>query len=357
MNIKNSFSLTKTDLITGCLTFVFIFMLTFGTRQYRLNSFNAILVKEKTNLVIDSRIDISELNILLDSLNIDFSPQELVWSAKLLGWKNIQLGNYELEGEYSYELFLSKLGKGIQDPVSVVVLPGVTKEKFAESISAQVNVSSEEILSILTDTLFLQDLNLSPEQLFGRMLPETYLMYWTSSPKDLVRRILREFDEKVTFHFNDTLKNKKLTINEILTMASIVEWEANIEDEKPIISGLYWNRLNKRMKLQADPTVNFALGERRRLLFEDYEFEHPFNTYLIKGLPPGPITNPSLSTIRATIFPVKHDYLYMVANPEGGHVFTKNFEQHQIESEKWRNWLRMQYRLKRQKEAEEALNK
>ena len=186
------------------------------------------------------------------------------------------------------------------------------------------------------------------------MFPETYRVYWTSTPKEIIRRVLSEFNESVTEPFTEEANEKGYTISEILTMASIVEWEAKIEEEKPVIAGLYWNRIDRRMRLEADPTVNFALGERRRLLFEDYKYQHPFNTYLNRGLPPAPITNPSLSTIIATLRPADHDYLYMVANPEGGHEFSRTFAEHQEASERWRKWLREQYRIKRQQEREAA---
>ena len=144
------------------------------------------------------------------------------------------------------------------------------------------------------------------------------------------------------------------SIDEVIAMASIVEWEANIEDEKPIVAGLYWNRLKERMYLQADPTIIFAVGERRRLLLEDYKVDHPFNTYTKYGLPPGPVTNPSFQTIKATLYPEEHNYLYMVASPEGGHLFNRTYEEHLVDAEKWRKWLRQQYRIKRQREKEGA---
>ncbi len=356
MNLKSSLSINKSELLIGAITFLFLFLATFGSRQFRLSSGSAITVQNELRLIIPDRTSLEELSYALDSLEVNFSPEELEWSARMLGWRNFKKGSYNLEGEYSYEVLLSKLARGIQDPVPVVILPGINQERFAESISNQIDVSKEQMLELFSDSVFLEDLNLTPEDLFGRMLPETYLMYWTSSPKDVVRRVLREFNTQVVDRFSEEVNQKNLTINEALIMASIVEWEANIEEEKSIISGLYWNRFNRGMRLQADPTINFALGERRRLLFEDYQFNHPYNTYLRKGLPPGPITNPSLSTIEASVFPQQHDYIYMVANPEGGHIFTRTFEEHQIESEKWRRWLRQQYRIKRQREAEGALN-
>lgn len=356
MNLNSSLSINKSELLTGVLTFLFLFLATFGSRQFRLSSGSAIIVQDELRLIIPEGTNLNKLSYVLDSLGVNFSPDELTWSARMLGWRTFKKGSYNLEGEYSYEVLLAKLARGIQDPVPVVILPGINQERFAESISNQIDVSKEEMLDLFSDSLFLAELRLTSEDLFGRMLPETYLMYWTSSPKDVVRRVLREFNTQVVDRFSEEVNQQDLTINEALIMASIVEWEANIEEEKPIISGLYWNRFNRGMRLQADPTINFALGERRRLLFEDYQFEHPYNTYLKRGLPPGPITNPSLSTIEAAVFPQQHDYIYMVANPEGGHVFTRTFEEHQIESEKWRRWLRQQYRIKRQLEAEETLN-
>lgn len=356
MNLKNSLSFTKNEFLTGIIVFCIIFLISFGSRQLRLNSSKALQINSEIELKIPKSIGLQELTILLDSLAIEFHEDELLWSARMLGWRTFKKGNYALQGEYSYDVLLSKLARGIQDPIPVVIVPGINSTRFAESVGNQLSISSQDIQSLFTDSVFLDEVGFTSEELFGRMLPETYLVYWTSTPKDFVRRILREFDDKVVDEFNTTVSEQGLTIDEILTMASIVEWEANIEEEKPIVSGLYWNRFNKGMRLQADPTINFALGERRRLLFEDYQLEHPYNTYLRKGLPPGPITNPSLSTIRASVYPQQHDYIYMVANPEGGHVFTRTFEEHQIESEKWRTWLRQQYRIKRQREAEEASN-
>lgn len=355
MNLSSTFSFNKNELLTGLVAFFFIALLTLGSRQIRLTSSDAIIIPTEVTLILDEKTGVPELIKILDSLSVDYQASELEWSSGMLGWRTFRKGNYVLSGEYSYESILSKLARGIQDPVPVVVLPGITVDRFSEIASSVLNFEKSDMEKVFEDSLFLEDLGFTREQLFGRMLPETYLVYWTTTPKELVRRILREFDDLVVDRFSKDIKKQDHTVNDVITMASIVEWEANIEDEKPIISGLYWNRLNRRMLLQADPTINYALGERRRLLFEDYQFDHPFNTYRNKGLPPGPITNPSLSTIEATVYPQNHDYIYMVANPEGGHIFTRTFEEHQVESEKWRRWLRQQYRIKRQQEAE-ALN-
>ena len=156
--------------------------------------------------------------------------------------------------------------------------------------------------------------------------------------------------------YADQISQSRYSLSEIVTLASIVEMEAKVADEKPRIAGLYLNRLSRNMLLQADPTVIYAVGERRRLLFKDYRVDHPYNTYLYAGLPPGPITNPDESSIRAVLQPEEHDYFYMVASPNGSHRFSRTFEEHRQASEEWRRWIQEQYRIRDELERLEAEN-
>ncbi|MBO6586478.1 MAG: endolytic transglycosylase MltG [Gracilimonas sp.] len=356
MNIQRQFAVTKPEFITTILLFVLIAVMVLSSRLIRLTSGSSLVFEEQTEILLPGNSGLLDLQQYLESEDIRFDKTEMEWAARILGWRKMQRGRYVFEGEYSYNGFLSKMARGIQDPVSVVILPGITTDRFTQTTAENLHFDSDSLLTLMNDSSFLAEKDLSKEELFGRMLPETYLIYWTSSPKEFLNKVLREFDNAFTQEYREQAEEMDMTINEVVTLASIVEWEAKNQDEKPIISGLYWNRLNRGMRLQADPTVNFALGERRRLLFEDYQIDHPYNTYMNSGLPPGPITNPSFSTIEATLYPEDHDYLYMVANPEGGHVFTRTFSEHQAESEKWRRWLREQYRIKRQREAEQQAN-
>lgn len=353
MDLHRQIALTKSEFVSTLTVFVLVVLVVLSSRLVRLTSGSSVIFETETELILSERSGIDDLQSELENRGIDFDDDEMEWASRLLGWRTLQRGRYLFEGNYSYNAFLSKMAKGIQDPVSIVIVPGTTPERFSETISAKLSFDQDELIQVMQDSSYLAEKGFTPEQLFGRMLPETYLVYWTSTPKDFVNKVVREFDNAITDEFKNRAEELDRTIEEIVTLASIVEWEAKNQDEKSKISGLYWNRLNRGMRLQADPTVNFALGERRRLLFEDYQIDHPYNTYMNRGLPPGPITNPSLSTIEATLYPEEHDYLYMVANPEGGHVFTKSFREHQVESEKWRIWLREQYRIKRQREAEE----
>ncbi len=347
---KNGF--TKRDFFSGIGIFILVFLTTLVSRNHRISQSDAIITVKNTSLYLSDDVTLNELTKELDSLNIDYNQTEIEWVSPLLGWKSFKKGHYLLNGEYSYDDFLTKLAFGSQDPVSVTILPGIMKERFARNLANQMSFDSLSVIHTLDDSLFARKKGLAKEDLIGRMLPETYDIYWTSTPEATISRILDEFENRVLKPYKSRFDSLDYSVNDVVTMASIVEWEANIEDEKPVVAGLYWNRLERRMYLQADPTISFAVGERRRLLLEDYKIDHPYNTYTNYGLPPGAVTNPSLNTIKATLYPENHNYLYMVASPEGGHLFNRTYEEHLVDAEKWRRWLRQQYRIKRQREQE-----
>lgn len=345
----------STKQITGLIAlFALAFFLTYVSRNSRLFDKSAIQKEGTFEVLLYDASNIDDLSLKLDSLNVDYNPEELTWAAKTLGWRRYQPGRYLLSEEDSYSSFLSKLGRGIQTPGNVTVLPGMDKDRLADKLSDQLRADSISFRQIFEDSSEIaKEFGLTGEELFARMLPETYQMYWTSSAEGVIRRIHSEFTRNVVDRYQREIRENPLNLNEIITLASIVEWEARMNEEKPKISGLYLNRLEKNMLLQADPTVIYALAERRRLLYEDYEVDHPYNTYKVQGLPPGPITNPDLNSIKAVLFPEEHEYLYMVATPEGAHRFSETYSEHQQASEEWRQWLREQYRIRREKESQE----
>lgn len=354
MKTEQIFDLSVRQILLGALLFALILIVTFTSRTVRISQSKAIIGIENADLYLNSDIRLDDLVVLLDSANIEFDESELRWVSPLLGWRTFKKGHYNFDGEYSYNEFLTKLAFGSQDPIPVTILPGITVERFSRNLGQVMNFDSLDVIKVFEDSSFVSSLGLTKEQLFGRMLPDTYNIYWTNNAESAILKILDEFANRVTIPYKSRADSLGHSINEVLAMASIVEWEANIEREKPIVAGLYWNRIDRRMYLQADPTISFAVGERRRLLLNDYKIDHPFNTYLRYGLPPGPVTNPSLQTIKATLYPEEHRYLYMVANPEGGHLFNRTYEEHLVDAEKWRTWLQQQYRIKRQREQEAA---
>jgi UPF0755 protein len=153
-----------------------------------------------------------------------------------------------------------------------------------------------------------------------------------------------EFRKKITPEMYDGMKRKKISLKEAVTMASIIEGETRNDSEKKTIAGVYYNRLRKKMRLEADPTVQYALpdGPKKRLTYSDLKYPSPYNTYLNRGLPPGPINNPGLSSIMVAIFPEDNKYLYFVAKGDGSHRFAETYDQHKKNIAEYRKYLQEQ---------------
>jgi UPF0755 protein len=345
---------SKDELIFGLLLTFLVTFVVAESRWSRLNNAKAISSEKAVHIYLNGRTTFEELTNKMDALGLIKSREEFKWAANLLGWHNFREGHYLVKEGISYDQFLSKLARGIQDPVSVTILPGKTKSDIVANIADNLQFDSLSFARVINDSAFLSSAGIQHKEVIGRLYPNTYSVYWTTSPKAFFKKILQVFNNSVVENHKSRFKELDLTINEAVTLASIIEWEAKNESEKQTISGLYWNRLNRGMRLQADPTVNFAVGERRRLLYKDYQIDHPYNTYLHRGLPPGPITNPSLSSIKAALYPQDHEYLYMVASPDGTHSFSKTFEGHKRKSAEWRKWLQKQYRIKKQRQRENS---
>jgi len=254
--------------------------------------------------------------------------------AQTTGWDaQIKPGHYAFEaGASSYDM-LETIRKGLQTPVRVTIPPGRQPPIVAGVMGRNLEFSREDFLTALRDTSLAQDLGTTPEHLFGYMLPETYEFYWQTPAPEVVRRVKREFDAYYERELANAAADAGLSKHDVLTLASIVEWEAYFDEEKPTIAGVYLNRLDDRWKLQADPTIQYVLidtqGERtRRVLYRHLEIDHPYNTYRNAGLPPGPITNPAPSTLRAVAYPKDHDYYFFAADGTGGHRFSRTLREH-----------------------------
>lgn len=350
MNFRQKIPLTNNELLVGfLLAFVAAFFVA-ESRWARLHNAKALASDQPVHVYLDGQTGLDELHNILNKSGIIEDQEEFYWAAQIFGWRRFQEGHYLIDRGFSYDEFLSKLARGIQDPVAVTILPGRSKGAIARSVSNALEFDSLSFHQTMNDSSFLANLGLNPEDVVGRLYPNTYSVYWTNTPESFFERILEEFNRAVVSEYQNRIEELDSSVDEIITLASIIEWEATQGDEKARISGLYWNRLNQGMRLQADPTINYAIGERRRILYEDYKIDHPYNTYLYSGLPPGPITNPSLSSIEAALYPENHDYLYMVASPDGSHDFSETFEEHKRKSAEWRRWLQEQYRIKSQQE-------
>jgi UPF0755 protein len=351
-SILSTLWIRKEDIILSISVLFLVFLIVFLSRFTRLESGQSIKFEENVTLLLPDDGQLSELIVLLKSENVYVDSLEYEWARKILKLESYASGRYVLGQDQSYRDFFNKLNRGLQDPMMVTIPAGQFQDRFIDRVSARFRFTEEELSKAMIDSLFLSNNGIRADQLIGRMIPNTYEMYWTISAEQFLQRMFTEFDKAVTQPYANRAQELGLTVDEITTLASIIEWEVRHVDEKPRVSGLYWNRLNRRMLLQADPTVSFALGERRRLLFSDYRVIHPYNTYRVRGLPPGPLNNPRLTSIEAALYPEDHNYLFMVATPEGYHAFTTNYQDHLRESRKWTAWLREQREIRARREAE-----
>lgn len=222
-------------------------------------------------------------------------------------------------------------------------------ENLCERLSAQIEPDTTKLLATFRDTVFLKENGFTKENVFSMFLPNTYQVYWNISAEKFRDKMLKEYKK----FWNPERLNKAelldLTPVQVITLASIVHKETAKKSERKTVAGVYLNRLNEGMPLQADPTVIYALKLRdndfnqiiKRVLYNDLFISSPYNTYLVTGLPPGPIAMPDVDAIDAVLNAEKHNYLYFCASTEkfGYHVFAATYEQHQVNAKKYSTWL------------------
>jgi UPF0755 protein len=222
---------------------------------------------------------------------------------------------------------------------------GIRIKTLARSIEKAFLIPQEDFLEAARDPFIKSGLGLGENvrDLEGFLYPDTYVMSINLSAEGVIKVFTNEFKRRVLndMQLMNALRERRETLLEAVTLASIIEAETAKKSEMPTISGVYHNRLRKRMRLEADPTVQYALpdGPKQRLLFEDLRIDSPYNTYRNYGLPPGPINNPGIDAIRAAIFPESHNYHFFVASGDGGHTFTETFEQHKEAAREYRRKL------------------
>lgn len=244
--------------------------------------------------------------------------------------RGIKAGTYLLRPDASWESVLSALrsGRGI---VTVVTVPeGFTLKEIGDLLAAKLQVPPESIHAAVTDTALLDRLDVPTSDVEGYLFPDTYFFPPGTSARTAIMTMVRQFEHRWRPEWNARLDTLRLSRHDLMTLASIVEGEAKLSEERPVIAAVYWNRLRRGMPLQADPTVQYALPQRQsRLLYKHLRVKSPYNTYRNSGLPPGPIGAPGVASVRATLYPANVPYRYFVAHPDGHHEFRASLEQHE----------------------------
>ena len=263
----------------------------------------------------------------------------------------IKPGKYHIKKGMNTNELVNLLRSGKQAPVKVIFNNQDTLEKLSGRIAQQIDADSTEILEVILDADFLKKNHFNQQNVLGMFIPNSYEFYWTTSAKQFRNRMLKEYQ-----HFwNSSRQQKANALNlseiEVITLASIVQKETAKVSERPLVAGLYLNRLRDHWALQADPTVIYALKQKygqdyvvKRVLNDDLKIDSPYNTYIHTGLPPSPIAMPDISSIDAVLNPKNHNYYYMCASVTniGSHEFARTLAQHNKNAVKYQRWVSKQ---------------
>jgi UPF0755 protein len=268
----------------------------------------------------------------LDDVGLIGSPLAFSLYARVKGaGVELKAGRYRITAGTGFAGILDVLRRGMVVTVALTIPEGLTLREVAPRIAAFTGDSADVIRATLEDTAWVERLGLPGPTLEGYIFPETYRFAEDTGVEAILEEMVGRYQDFWGDEERALADSLGLTEREVVTLASIVEEEARVADERPRIAGVYLNRLEIGMLLQADPTVQYALGEpQARLLFRhiDEVADNPYNTYTNAGLPPGPIASPGAASLRATLAPEEHQFLFFVARPDGSHEFTRTNREH-----------------------------
>ncbi|MCI7224040.1 endolytic transglycosylase MltG [Fusobacterium sp.] len=241
------------------------------------------------------------------------------------GGRNIKAGYYEINGSYNIRELIDILESGKSKMFKFTIIEGSTVKNVFDKLVLENRADGENLNLALKEISSTFPYPIPNGNFEGYFYPETYLIPEKSSEKYIVETFLKEFLKK----FPEEKYSDKKDFYQKLILASIIEREAAVEHEKPIMASVFYNRIEKNMNLAADSTVNFVFNyEKKRIFYKDLEVDSPYNTYKYKGLPPAPIANPTVSSVEAVYNPAKTDYLFFVTKGGGEHFFSKTYREH-----------------------------
>ena len=336
MNKKNK------KILVGCLLAAILLGIAGIAHIYYYFFAQPFQITDTTYIYIDRDDDVDSVYHKIIEVG---NPKQMHGFESLVRYQgyNVKTGRYAIKPTDNMRYLHRRLSMGYQTPIKLTVGSVRTLDRIARNTARQLMVDSCEIANILNDTTYISKLGFTPETLPALFIPNTYEVYWNMSSEDFMQRMLKEHK---AFWNEKRLKQAEaigLTPIEVATLASIVEEETANQAEKPMVAGLYINRLKKGMLLQADPTVKFSLQEfgLKRILFKHLEVDSPYNTYKYAGLPPGPIRIPSYQGLESVLNYTKHNYIYMCAKEDfsGTHNFAVTSAQHAANARKYQQAL------------------
>ena len=298
--------------------------------------YGIVLLWPQLNSENSAKISISKGSTLIDVSNQLFdqriikNKKSFILAVKTLGYeKDLPAGKFLIEEATTNYCIIKKIVNSVALSKKMTILEGWSVNDIALELESKFNIKKDSFLKAVKSRRLLRNWKIDSNSFEGYLFPDTYLLPEDASPEDVINKMVFEYNNNITPVMRTRMAEINLSENEVLTLASIIEGEAIFDSERPRISGVYHNRLKKRMRLQADPTIQYIIEDSpRRLLNKDLKIESPYNTYLNYGLPPGPINNPGIESIKAALYPEDVDFLFFVARGDGYHTFTRTEKEH-----------------------------
>lgn len=326
--------------ILAVLVILSAILIYFFAKNYINDNLQAVDSTDDTKIVVEIPSGSSTnhiADILLENELIKDTRIFKYYAKKTETDSKLKAGSFVLSKNMNVDELLNSLisGGSSGNTLNITIIEGLTLEETAETISEQMDLNYDKLVEIMEngqmfkdDIEFLSD-NSDINNLQGYLLPETYNVYINSSEEDIVKFLLSQFDKFYVDDIKPKLTDNKLSFKEIINLASIVEKEALLDEERDEVAKVFLNRIDINMKLQSCATVNYAHGEwKERLTYEDIAIDSPYNTYVIEGLPPTPINSPGKVSIVASLEPADVDYLFFVAKGDGSHYFSRTYDEH-----------------------------
>jgi len=289
---------------------------------------------------------ISTISSILEENGVIKNGRIFKYYTKFKNESNFQAGDYIMTQSMTLDEIIESLktGKVYREPVFSITVPeGLTLEQISEIIAKNTEYTADEVMGLVTSEEFIRNMiatypDLITEDVLnsniryaleGYLYPSTYPFYEEKPSLQEIVTTMVSLTNDVVMQYTGLLEDKQMTPHQLLTFASLLEEEATAQTDRETIASVFYNRLEAEMPLQTDPTVLYALGSHKdRVLYEDLEVDNPYNTYVIQGLPPGPIANAGKVSIEAALNPTDTDYLYFLADTEGNNHFAKTYDEH-----------------------------
>jgi UPF0755 protein len=310
---------------------LFLVFLIYYIYSYHIPHPRSDFSSDETRFLIVKRGEtLSDIAAHLQDLGTISSKTNFILFGRLLGkGSKMKSGRYAIRPSDSIADIIRMIARGEAAPYNITIPEGFTLAETGRLLENAIGLDLEEFKRIVKNTAFLDSLGVESENLEGYLAPSTYNFFYEDDASAVVRKMTENFIATLPDSFEIKANQLGLTFQEAVTLASLVEEEAMIDAERPLIASVFLNRLRKRMRLECDPTVIYAMGGLDRPLNrKDLKFKSPYNTYRVFGLPPGPISNPGVKSLEAAVNPADESYLFFVARGDGSHIFSYNLHDH-----------------------------